>query len=57
MKILSDNDFSLIREKKHYVFAHNITNKRVVVSKTTNDKALFRNLNRDMKYASLPMCA
>ena len=53
---MRDNDFNLIREKKHYVFAHMKTNRKVVVSSSTNDKFLKHNLKRDMKYASRDYC-
>lgn len=32
MKIMSDYNFRLIRHKKHYVFSHESTNKKVIVS-------------------------
>ncbi len=56
VKLMRDNDFILIREKKHYVFAHVKTNRKVVVSSTTKDKCLMHHLKRDMKYASRDYC-
>ena len=50
-KIFSDNDFVLVREKKHFVFAHKITNRKVVCPKTTKDHRSIKNTIRHIKHA------
>jgi len=49
IKLVSQHDFELIRDKNHLVFAHKKTNRRLVCCKTPSDQKVLKNILRDIK--------
>ena len=49
IKLVESHNFELIREKKHLVFAHKITNRRLVCPATTDCQRVFKNTLASIK--------
>ena len=49
IKLLESHNFELIREKKHLVFAHKITNRKLVCPATTDCQRVFKNTLASIK--------
>ena len=50
LKVCRENDFELIREKNHFVFKHEITNRKLTVPKTPSCPFSFRKTLRNIKH-------
>ena len=49
IKLVESHNFELIRKKKHLVFAHKITNRRLVCPATTDCQRVFKNTLASIK--------
>lgn len=49
ISLIKSYGYELIREKKHFVFKHKISNQTFVCSKTASDRRSLRNIERDLK--------
>ena len=55
-KMMQSNDFVLVRQKRHLVWEHSITKRKVVTSATPSDWRTLKNTQREINKV-LALCA